>query len=143
MSKLIESLKIKAKLLQKAKQKSQPDFKLKEAFEILAKAAGFSSWREWKEVLDEHQIFSPPGAAIWHVWYSNLEEAHLHLTTTTDTFLIPYQKHFFICDQNYLAALGLDTHDVDLLLVGRNWAAPTDYQAWERLLKKISLFRYK
>lgn len=141
MSKLIDSLKIKAKLLQKAKIKKQPDFKLKQAYEILALAAGYASWREWKEILDEHQIFAPPGAAIWHVWYSNLEEAQLHLTTTSNTFLIPHQKHFFICDQNYVKTLGIDANDTDLKLVGRNWATPMDYDAWERMLKKISQSR--
>lgn len=141
MSKLIDSIKIKAKLLQKAKQKSQPDFKLKDAYEILAQTAGYPSWRDWKEILDEHKIFAPPGGAIWHVWYAQLEDAVSHLNTTENTYLIPYQKHFFICDSHYLITLGIEKSDADLILVGRNWATPVDYTAWERLLKKITQFK--
>ncbi len=136
MSKLVESVRIKAKLLQKAKIKTNPEFKLKDCYHILAKAAGFASWAEWKEVLEDHSVFAPPGAAIWHVWYSDYGKALGHLSSKPNCYLIPFQKHFFVCDEHYIQQLGVDSSS-DLDLVGNNWAEPKDMLAWKRLVSRM------
>lgn len=133
----LESLKIKAKLLQKAKLKAGKAIQLKEAFELIAKHAGFLSWRDMKENLDANDFMAPkPGGTYWNVWYSSYEEAKEHLASR-EGFLLPYQKHFFICDIHYIENLGVDRNDEDLKLVGRNWVEPSDASAWTRLSTKV------
>ncbi|MCO5142561.1 MAG: hypothetical protein M9962_05670 [Oligoflexia bacterium] len=134
----LDALKIKAKLLQKAKSRVGSPIALKEAYEILAKSAGFSSWREMKSTLDTHEILRPPHAsALWNVWYGSYEEAKTHVLEHGG-YLLPYQKQFFVCDENYVLNLGIETDDPDLKKVGRDWVTPKDATAWNRLLVKIS-----
>lgn len=131
-------MKIKAKLLQKAKARTGNSIALKEAYEILAKTAGFSSWREMKSTLDTHEILRPSRAsALWNVWYASYQEAKNHIREHGG-FLLPYQKQFFICDENYVRSLGVRLDDPDLEKVGRDWVTPKDSTAWNRLFVKIS-----
>lgn len=133
----LELIKSKAKLLQKAKKKAGLDIQLKEAFEILAKHAGFPSWREMKENLEMSELTRFQGSsAHWNTWYSSYEKAKEHLDKNGG-YLLAYQKDFFICDQDYISSLGISADDSDLLLVGNNWMEPQDKEAWERLIKKM------
>lgn len=133
----LEKLKIKAKLLQKAKRRAGVDFRLKDAFEMLARKAGFLSWRDLRENLDETAEFCPAGSsAFWKVWYSNYEEARAHLNASGG-FLLPYRKHFFLCEAVYVHFLGVPEGDADLAAVGVNWAEPKDVAAYRRVLEKI------
>ncbi len=134
----IESLKTKAKLLQKAKSKAGKPTRLKDAFELIAKTAGFASWRDLKAVLDANESFCPPGhSALWKVWYASYAEALEHIETSGG-YLLPYQKEFFVCDADYIRFLGVTPDDEDLKKVGSNWAEPCDAKAFERLMKKIA-----
>lgn len=133
----LESLKIKAKLLQKAKARAGKVIALKEAFAILAQAAGFKSWRDMKEALVLHERIRPPQAsALWHIWFATHEEAHAHLEAHGG-YLLPYQKHFFICNDDYMRNLGIDLADPDLQKVGADWSRPKDKAAFDRLLRKL------
>ncbi|AFY00209.1 hypothetical protein Bdt_0501 [Bdellovibrio bacteriovorus str. Tiberius] len=133
----LESYKIKAKLLQKAKQKSGQDFQLKDAFALIAKTAGFASWNDLKATLENQVDFCKKGhSAYWKVWYASYDEARAHLDSDGG-YLLPYQKDFFICDENFIQWLGLEVTDEDLLKVGRDWAKPLDADAYSRLLKKM------
>lgn len=133
----IESLKIKAKLLQKAKKKAGIEFPLKDAYGVLAKTAGYSSWKEMKDSYEVADILNPPRwSALWKIWFSTKEEALIHFKEPGQ-YLIPYQKQFFICDVNYIHALGLSEIDPDLKQVGNDWSEPQDKKAWDRLLKKL------
>jgi hypothetical protein len=137
MSSSLESLKIKAKLLQKAKRKIGQTLQLKDALDKIARLSGFPNWRELKEVTEETELFLPsPSSAYWKTWYASYEEALAHLEKG-DGFLLPYRKQFFICDTHWIAELGVSADDADLALVGRNWAEPKDRAAWERVLAKI------
>lgn len=134
----IESLKIKAKLLQKAKQRSGAKFALKDAYEIIARAAGYASWREMKADVDEHEVLRPKRAsALWNVWYASYDEGKAHVKKHGG-FLLPYQKQFFVCDDDYVKSLGLALNDADLKAVGHDWVKPKDRAAWNRLLGKIA-----
>jgi hypothetical protein len=132
----INSLKIKAKLLQKAKKRAGLEFALKDAFELLARSAGYPGWREYKEALERHEALRPPSSAMWHVWYGSYDEAKAHLDQHSG-YLVPFEKHFFIADEHYLTALGLDPADPDIGAVGRDWANPADNRAWQAVLKKL------
>lgn len=133
----IDSFKIKAKLLQKAKKKAGVEFPLKDAFAVIAKTAGYSSWKEMKDDYELADLLNPPRwSSMWKIWFSNREEALSHLDIQSH-YLIPYRSQFFICDIYYLNALGIEWDDQDLRLVGRDWSAPQDMLAWKRLLQKI------
>ncbi|WP_408098014.1 hypothetical protein ACJVC5_03565 [Peredibacter sp. HCB2-198] len=132
----IDSLKIKAKLLQKAKRKQGQEIALKDAYGIIAKTAGYSSWKEMKDEYEAADVLNPPRwSAQWKTWYSSKEEALKHLRG--EAYLIPYHKECFICDSNYISALGILPDDPDLLKVGSDWSSPKDLKAWARLLQKI------
>ena len=134
----LSSLKIKAKLLQKAKKNSGSPIPLKEAYEIIAKSAGHPSWRHMKEVLERHSLFRPKGISLpyWNNWYADYKQAKKHLRSSQD-YLLPYEEQFFICKSDYIEALGISTNDPDLKLVGNDWYNPKDQEAFSRLLKKI------
>lgn len=138
----ITTLKNKAKLLQKAKFRNGQPIQLKDAFEILAKAAGFPSWRIWKSRLDEHDLLLwSKASAHWHTWYSDRNEARAHLAASPSAYLLPYEKDFFICDADYLRSIGLSSVDPDVLKIGRDWSEPKDQTAWSRVLTKLRLHR--
>ena len=132
----IQSLKNKAKLLQKAKKKAGKPIRLKTSLAIIAKASGFDSWRDLKAKLGETELFSPRSSAIWNTWYASYEEARKHLASHGG-FLLPYEKQFFICDIHYIERLGIERDDADLAKVGADWTKPQDNSAWRHLLKKI------
>lgn len=133
----IESLKIKAKLLQKIKKNAGKPIQLKDAFDILAKASGFKSWRELKELFEATEHYCPKGSsARWKVWYKSYDQAEAQLKAG-DGFLLPYRDHFFICDFDYVHFLGIERDDTDLKNVGRNWVEPNDAEAFFRLNQKI------
>lgn len=133
----IESLKIKAKLLQKAKRKSNPDFALKDAYAIIAKTAGYPNWKKMKDDYEMSDILNPPHwSALWKIWFGNKSEALDCLKNTTG-YLVPYHHQFFVCDADYIRSLGLSEDDPDLQRVGRDWSSPRDQVAWISLLGKI------
>jgi hypothetical protein len=137
----LDSLKIKAKLLQKAKQRAGQPIALKDAYAILAKAAGYPSWRDMKATLEEHEALRPPKAsALWNVWYASYDEAKRHVLEHGG-FLLPYQKQFFVCDEHYVQSLGLELDDPDLEKVGADWVEPEDPAAWGRLKAKLGRLR--
>lgn len=135
----LESLKIKAKLLQKAKIKASNDFALKDAYAILAKTAGYRSWKEMKDDYEVSDVFNPPRwSAQWKNWFNTREEALEHFNSR-ENYLIPFRKQFFICDENYIKALGIEMDDDDLNAVGNDWTNPQDVKSWGRLVHKITL----
>jgi hypothetical protein len=68
-------------------------------------------------------------------WYSNYEEAQRSLDRHSG-YLLPYQKHFFICQPDVISALGLDPNDPDWEKIGYDCAHPRDSAAFERLRQK-------
>lgn len=133
----LESLRIKAKLLQKAKKKAGKEIQLKEAFDIIAKASGFKSWQDLSELYVATEHYCPKGSsAHWKVWFKNYDEALKHLADGAD-YLLPYRDHYFICEKDYLTFLGIDPNDEDLKKIGRNWIEPKDADAFLRLTTKL------
>lgn len=134
----LQSLRIKAKLLQKAKQRRGQPFALKDAFELLAKQAGHPSWRDMKEaVADELELFPHGASAMWKTWYASYAEAREHLDQVPGVYLLPYRNQFFICEPHYIELLGINLDAPDLALVGRDWAQPRDQAAWKRLCQSL------
>ena len=135
----VDSLKIKAKLLQKAKKKIGITIPLKDAFATISKTAGFKSWKAMKDSYEVADLLNPPQwSAQWKNWYSSREEALKYFNQNKD-FLLSYREQFFICDEHYILALGISLDDQDLVAVGHDWTRPQDQKAWDRLLQKIKL----
>jgi len=136
----LDSLKIKAKLLQKAKKKAGQEITLKSALDKIAKLSGFLSWRDLNENLKENAFAHLMSSAHWHTWYGSYEKAKVHLEKNGG-YLLAYQKQFFICDEDYIKSLGLQPDDSDLLKVGNNWVEPKNAKAWQSLRQKLQTFQ--
>ncbi len=134
----ISSLKIKAKLLQKSKHKLGKPIRLKDAYNIIAKSAGYTSWREMKESVEQYALFRPSGISLpyWNNWYDSYKDAKKYQRTNSD-FLLPYEQQFFLCGIDYIEALGINRNDPDLELVGKDWFSPKNRDAFERIKSKI------
>ena len=68
-------------------------------------------------------------------WFSTYEEARKSLETDGG-YLLPYKRHYFVCEADVIRALGLDPEDPDWEKIGRDGAHPADEQAYERLREK-------
>lgn len=68
-------------------------------------------------------------------WFTDYDEARRTLDAEGG-FLLPYRRHFYVCEREAVRALGLDPEDPDWLLVGRDAARPADEQAFGRLREK-------
>lgn len=68
-------------------------------------------------------------------WFSNYEAARESLESEGG-FLLPYKRHFFVCESEAIRAMGLDPEDEDWERVGRDCARPADRDAYERLREK-------
>jgi hypothetical protein len=135
----VQSLKIKAKLLQKAKRRAGQPVQLKETLRILASAAGYTSWKALKDSLELRDLFCPPAQAATHAksWHRDYASARAVLHERSDLFLLAYGKQFFVCDRHWIEQLGISSDDPDVKDVGQDWAAPRNTTAWQRLLSKL------
>jgi len=68
-------------------------------------------------------------------WFANYEEARQALESGGG-FLLPYRKHFFVCEADVIQALGLEPEDPDWERIGRDGAQPKDQDAYQRLRDK-------
>jgi len=68
-------------------------------------------------------------------WFSNYDEARAS-REHHGGFLLPYQTHFFVCQPDVIAALGLDPEDSDWEKIGHDCAHPDDKDAFARLREK-------
>jgi len=87
----IETLRIKAKLLQKAKRRVGKTCALKDAFAIIARHSGFRSWQEMKATIELHEALRPAHAAsLWSIWFGTYAEGKAHVRAQPG-FLLPSQ----------------------------------------------------
>jgi hypothetical protein len=68
-------------------------------------------------------------------WFANYEDARQALESGGG-FLLPYRKHFFVCEADVIQALGLEPEDPDWERIGRDGAQPKDQDAYQRLREK-------
>ena len=68
-------------------------------------------------------------------WYANYEEARAS-RERHGGFLLPYRRHFYVCQPEVVRALGLDPEDSDWERVGFDAARPADAEAFSRLREK-------
>ena len=68
-------------------------------------------------------------------WFSSYEDAQNSLRSEGG-FLLPYKRHFFVCEAEVIRAMGLEPEDPDWEKVGRDCAQPLDRPAYLRLREK-------
>ncbi len=78
--------------------------KRKHALAVIAFEKGFDSWASLKL-----QIGLIKGGFLNH-WFSTHAEAKAY-QTASGGFVLPYKKQFFVCEADYLEALGLGEAD--------------------------------
>lgn len=107
----------------------QFDMKRKHALAVIALEKGFESWADLK-----CQLPFIKGGFLNH-WFANYADAK-DKQKSAGGFLLPYQKQYIVCDQDYMKNLGFDTSDPDWEKIGYDWAQPENQQAWKRLYQK-------
>ncbi|HEX7673380.1 MAG TPA: glyoxalase superfamily protein [Bdellovibrio sp.] len=137
----VDELKKRAKRFHKSALEQNKDLKLKDALNKIASLNGFANWRDLKKNLEETELFLNRGSgpSTMH-WYRSYEEARRH-AEEINGIIVPYQKDYFVGDEDYLRSLGLKKDDRDLALVGNDWSKPRDLEAFKRLQSKIVKFR--
>lgn len=68
-------------------------------------------------------------------WYASYEEARA-ARERHGGFLLPYRRHFYVCEPGVVRALGLDPEDDDWQRIGFDAARPADAEAFSRLREK-------
>ena len=68
-------------------------------------------------------------------WFSRYEEARGSLDSEGG-FLLPFRRHFYVCQLEAIRVLGLDPEDPDWRKIGRDCARPADEEAFRRLRER-------
>jgi hypothetical protein len=117
--------------------------RLKHAFAVVSREAGFDSWAALKRAAEaaqpdrtERLVPRHPGGFL-NAWFASYAEARA-CRAATNGFLLPYRAQFFVCGERYIAeALGLDPADPDWARIERDWARPRERAAWQRLSDRL------
>jgi hypothetical protein len=86
--------------------------------------------------VDEGKLWYHPNLDVFlNRWFSSYEAARRSLESEGG-FLLPYEKHFFVCESEVITAMGLEPDDPDWEKIGRDCVKPMDADAYQRLLDK-------
>ncbi|NNC09317.1 hypothetical protein HJC10_41695 [Corallococcus exiguus] len=115
----------------------------KHGLAVVAREAGHTTWTELKQALeggaralDTRAFFQKGQSPFLNRWFSTYEEASRSLDAQGG-FLFPFRDQCFICEADFLQALGIDSRDADWERMGRDWVRPRDLAAKERLEAKL------
>jgi hypothetical protein len=116
----------------------------KHALAVIAGELGFDSWLALRGAAGESGSFDTPNmewmwanAAVYlNHWCATYEDAAA-IRRETNGFLFPYRSQFVVCTAEFLDARGIDPHDADWDLIGRDWAKPRDAAAFRRLASRL------
>ncbi len=87
------------------------------------------------QVNTDNLWYQPDLDVFLNRWFSSYEDARKSLESEGG-FLLPYKRHFFVCDSEAICAMGLEPDDADLEKIGWNCVQPADVQAYQRLSEK-------
>ncbi|HEV2914610.1 MAG TPA: hypothetical protein VGX92_15125 [Pyrinomonadaceae bacterium] len=132
--------------------------RLKQALALIALENGHESWRALKQSAEASSSSSSssssrapqtsqPGREMYcraldvllNRWFASYEEARASLDQQGG-FLLPFERQFFVCEEEGIRVLGLDPEDPDWERIGRDWVKPLDQEAWLRLRMKREQF---
>lgn len=107
---------------------------LKHALHLIANKHGFECWNNLKAYFEKTgQTMFNMHSGFLNQWFANYVEAKSYLGNHQTEFLLPYKKHFVVCNFDCIEYMGFDTQDNNWALIHHNWVEPEDYQAWEAL----------
>lgn len=125
--------------------------KLKHALAVIALEHGYGSWRELKTSAETggrssaasssshgREMYAAGFCGTLNRWFADYEGARASLDEQGG-FLLPFESQFFVCEEQGIRALGLDSEDPDWERIGRDWVKPADLEAWARLDRKREL----
>lgn len=125
--------------------------RLKHALAVVAAENGYASWRAAKDAaeaktwqVDRERV--RPGREMYEAgmdvllnrWFASYGDARASLGGRPG-FLLPFDRQFFICEEEGILLLGIDPGDPDWERIGWDWVEPADREAWTRLKKKREL----
>jgi hypothetical protein len=120
----------------------------KHGLAVIAREAGHASWSDLKHALEAPALGLDTGAffqknrgVFLNRWFSTYDEAARSLAAQGG-FLFPFRHQCFICEADFLQALGIDPRDADWERMGRDWVRPLDRAAKERLEAKLVKLGY-
>ena len=112
--------------------------KRKHALNVIAIEQGYASWVELKKELEppigQTFVESYKGGFL-NKWFVSYPSAKME-QRTSGGFLLPYKKQFFVCEESYIKALGMDPNDPDWHAIERDWVKPGSQKAFHRLNRK-------
>jgi hypothetical protein len=130
---------------------SRDQVKLKHALAVVALEAGYDSWRSAKEAAEAttwnvgsaraapgREMYDPGMDVLLNRWFARYGDARDSLEEQGG-FLFPFDRQFFVCEEEGVRLLGMEAADPDWDRIGRDWVKPADRQAWLRLKKKREL----
>jgi hypothetical protein len=126
-----------------------PNIQRKHCLAAVARELGFANWEHARRVLEgdaSEQDFGKllydkvfgAGLNVWSAHYDEARELRQKMgTPQAPSFLLAYQRQFFIVDRYFIEALGLEPEDADFEAIGWDWAHPNDTEARRRLYAKL------
>lgn len=121
----------------------------KHALHTIAIEQGAADWPALKAITEPVEtaelLYASGGmAAYWNIWCASYDEAR-QIHREKGGFLFPYRNHFFVSDEHFVRATGLDPDASEWHAIGHDWARPADQKAWSRLAgmlrKKAAAFQ--
>ena len=157
-------LKIRAEILQKqvtagdaralarvrvlGKAEDAAPLQRKHCLAVVAREVGFSSWNHALRVLrgDDREadfgtlLHDREAGGTLNAWFTTHAEARAHLDARRVAgecvYLLAYKRQFFVVEEAFVSALGLDPDDPHWRAIGFDWARPSDRVARTRLYAK-------
>lgn len=116
----------------------------KHALAVIAHEQGHASWAELKQArgeplpprVDFETFFALGSGAFLNRWFTTHADAAASLEAQGG-YLFPYRHQFFLCEAGFLQVRGVDAMDPDWERIGRDWVAPRDPVARDRLEQKL------
>jgi hypothetical protein len=110
---------------------------------VVAREIGFDGWTDATRALGDTEdaqfgalLYPPSVWGHWNIWCASHDEAK-RVRSEHGGYLLTYKHQYLVVDADYIDAMGLDRHDPDWALIGRDWAVPNDRAARQRLADKI------
>ena len=126
----------------------------KHGLAVIAREAGHATWTQLKHALSDAEpapapaptldtggFFQKQPSVFLNRWCATYEEAAASLAAQGG-FLFPFRHQWFVCEAEFLQALGIDTKDPDWERMGRDWVRPRDSAARARLEVKLVALGY-
>lgn len=115
----------------------------KHVLQAIALEQGAPDWAALKartEPIETAELLYANGqmAAYWNIWFASYAEAQA-VHREKGGFLFPYRNHFFVSDEHFVRAAGLDPDAPEWLDIGYDWARPADRKAWLRLAATLRM----